>query len=100
MSPHLQEFTAFIMSADSFQGIACVENRGIRGQVDLVSEANARLIAAAPELLAALQRLSEKTKRANEIQHSGGEILPEDWSELYQITNEARAAILKATEGI
>ena len=59
--------------------------------------ANAQLIAAAPELLAALDQLSEKTRRANDIQHRGGEILPEDWSELYDLTNEAQAAIAKAT---
>lgn len=49
------------------------------------------------ELLSALERLSEATKRANDIQHSGGEIQPKDWSELYDLTNEARAAIAKAT---
>lgn len=62
------------------------------------SDANARLIAAAPELLSALERLSQKTRRANDIQHSGGKIEPEDWSELYALTNEAQAAIAKATK--
>jgi hypothetical protein len=71
---------------------------------------NAALIAAAPEtaaerdrlrhvnaeLLAALTRLTEKTERANAIQHSGGRLLAEDWSELYQLSNDARAAIQKA----
>jgi hypothetical protein len=41
------------------------------------------------ELVAALTRLAEKTRMANGIQHSGGRIQPEDWSELYDITNEA-----------
>lgn len=54
------------------------------------------LTAAAPDLLAALVRLTEKTERANAIQHSGGAIEPEDWAELYQMSNEARAAIAKA----
>ena len=36
-----------------------------------------------------LRRLAEKVKRANDIQHSGGKIQPEDWAELYQLTNEA-----------
>lgn len=58
-------------------------------------QGDARLIAA--ELLTVLIRLSEKTARANGIQHSGGTIDPEDWSELYSLTNEARAAIAKAT---
>ena len=61
------------------------------------SNANAKLIAAAPELLTELRRLTEKVERANAIQHSGGAIEPEDWSELYQLTNEARAAIDYAT---
>lgn len=60
--------------------------------------ANARLIAASPDTLSMLVRLTEKVERANAIQHSGGSIEPEDWSELYQLTNEARAAIAKATQ--
>lgn len=55
-------------------------------------------ITAGPDMLAALTRLAEKTERANAIHHSGGRILAEDWSELYQLTNEARAAIAKATK--
>ena len=53
--------------------------------------------AAAPDLLWALTRLTEKTERANRIQHSGGTVAPEDWSELYTMANEARTAIAKAT---
>jgi hypothetical protein len=48
------------------------------------------------ELLSALERLTEKVARANAIQHIGTDIEPEDWSELYSLTNEARAAIAKA----
>ena len=70
----------------------------VYGDTEEEATANATLIAAAPELLAALDQLSEKTRRANDIQHRGGEILPEDWSELYDLTNEAQAAIAKATE--
>jgi len=40
-----------------------------------------------------LTRLTEKVKRANSIQHSGGKILAEDWSELYMLANEADAAL-------
>jgi hypothetical protein len=40
-----------------------------------------------------LQRLIEKVKRVNEIQHSGGRVKAEDWSELYQLTNEASALL-------
>ena len=60
------------------------------------AQANARLIAAAPELLAALEQLTEKTERANTIRHSGGRVTAGDWAELHQLTNEARAAIEKA----
>lgn len=41
------------------------------------------------DLARMLQRLAEKVRRANAIQHSGGEIAPEDWAELDQLTNEA-----------
>jgi len=47
------------------------------------------------ELVAALERLTEKVERANTIQHSGGSVLPEDWSELYQLTNESRGTLEK-----
>ena len=40
-----------------------------------------------------LVRLTEKVERVNAIQHSGGYIEMEDWSELYQLTNEARALL-------
>lgn len=43
-----------------------------------------------------LKRLTEKVERANAIQHSGVPIEPEDWAELYQLTNEAKA-VLEAT---
>jgi hypothetical protein len=52
----------------------------------------------AQPLLVALARLTEKTKRANAIQHSGQKVTAEDWSELHQLTNEAEAAIQKATQ--
>ena len=54
---------------------------------------------AAPDLLVAFQCLAEKTKRANDIQHSGVEIQSEDWSELYKLTNEAFAVLAKAKRG-
>jgi hypothetical protein len=37
------------------------------------------------------KRLQEKVKRANSIQHSGGKISPQDWSELYKLQNEFAA---------
>jgi hypothetical protein len=51
---------------------------------------------AVPDLLRVLTRLAEKVRRANSIQHSGTKIDPEDWSELYQLQNEAFAVIEKA----
>lgn len=40
-------------------------------------------------LIGMLRRLNEKVKRANDIQHSGGTVTSEDWSELYDLTSEA-----------
>ncbi len=60
------------------------------------TKANQTLFCAAPELLKALERMVEKVARANAIQHSGGRVLAEDWSELYAMQQEARAAIARA----
>ena len=48
------------------------------------------------DALTVMQRLTEKVQRANAIQHGGRRIKAEDWAELYQLANEARAAIEKA----
>jgi hypothetical protein len=45
-----------------------------------------------------LQRLTEKVARANSIQHSGGKVVAEDWAELYQLENEARAILETASQ--
>lgn len=66
------------------------------GDLTAQDKANMRLIAAAPDLLAALKRVSLRAGLANDIQHSGETVPAEVWSELYQVTNEARAAIAKA----
>lgn len=60
------------------------------------ASANARLISAAPELHRMLTRLAEKVRRANAIQHSGGVITAEDWSELFALQNEAFGVIARA----
>lgn len=54
------------------------------------------LIAAAPELLAALKNLAERSCQINTIQHSGGTVAAEDWGALYDYTNKAFAAINRA----
>ena len=73
-------------------------------------ESDARLIAAAPEtaaerdrlrhvnadLLAALAELSYWSDRINSLQHAGMNILASTWSELWDATNKARAALAKA----
>jgi len=40
-----------------------------------------------------LVRMTEKVERANAIQHSGGTVTAEDWSELYSLTNEAKSVL-------
>lgn len=40
-----------------------------------------------------LRRLAEKVRRANSIQHSGGKVDDEDWSELHGLSNEAFALL-------
>jgi aminopeptidase N len=52
---------------------------------------------AAPELLSILERLNEKVRRANGIQHSGGKVRAEDWSELFTLSCEASSAIANAS---
>jgi hypothetical protein len=52
------------------------------------------------ETLTMLKRIAEKVSRANAIQHSGGAIEAEDWSELYQLKNEAHAVIAKAEKAM
>lgn len=60
------------------------------------AEANARLIAAAPELLEVCRRLSRVTSAINSAQHAGVRVCAELWSDLHQLTNEAKAAIAAA----
>ena len=72
----------------------------IRGDRRLgrVHIAKCPLCKAAPATLNMLQRITEKVKRANDIQHSGGEVQAEDWAELYMLQNEA-FALLAAARG-
>jgi hypothetical protein len=60
------------------------------------ARANAALIASAPDLLAALAELSYWSDRINSLQHAGMNILASTWSELWDATNKARAALAKA----
>lgn len=66
-------------------------------------EANAEFIVRAVnshyDLLDILKRLTEKVSRANYLQHSGGRVCAEDWSELYALENESKQAIAKAERG-
>jgi len=45
------------------------------------------------KFLNASKYLMEKVKRANSIQHSGGKISSQDWSELYMLQNQLAANI-------
>ena len=62
-------------------------------------DADSRLIAAAPELLAALVQVTNEAHLINAKQHAGNPIPDELWSGLYDSTNHARAIIIAATEG-
>jgi hypothetical protein len=62
---------------------------------DKQKEANARLIAAAPDLLRKLDDLATKAKQINDLQHAGVKIDDDLWSELYAIQNEAFGVIAK-----
>lgn len=55
---------------------------------ELVRRWNAHL-----EQQSMLRRLAEKVRRANNIQHSGGKVDDEDWSELHDLSNEAFALL-------
>jgi len=77
------------------------EGEGLIALVDATPECdevrdNARLIAAAPELLETLRNLAIRSKQINAIQHSGDVVSAEHWSVLYDLTNKAFAAIAKA----
>lgn len=65
----------------------------------IVSGAGASSAPAEPDPLRMLQRLAEKTRRANSIQHSGGKLCPDDWAELHQLTNEAFGVLAEVKHG-
>jgi hypothetical protein len=98
-SSHRQEFAAFVMAG--VRGIAAVENNENRGSTGAEDEANAHLIAAAPELLAALIAL-EKAHTDLMADRGCGEVYPscvseERFEEIIHCGETARAAIAKAT---
>lgn len=65
-----------------------------RGPEDLEATASEPVCTYTPKkVVSILTRLTEKVERANSLQHSGGSILAEDWSELYMLTNEARGVL-------
>lgn len=62
-----------------------------------LARANARLIAAAPDLLAALSHLTVAVGEADALQHAGLDVPAKVWANIYQTNLEARAAIAAAT---
>lgn len=71
---------------DESIGCICEMDVYFTGQIGIEQEANARLIAAAPELLEALQNMLGLTEAS-------------DYMALSEIEQQARAAIVKATGG-
>jgi hypothetical protein len=69
-------------------GAACEDQEGA---------ANARLLTAAPDLLAAIYQLERVARLINDDQHAGREVLPYQWSDLWDACNSARAVIAEAT---
>lgn len=53
----------------------------------------ARLVLSSPQLFGVLKRLSEKVKRAIEIELSGGRLEAEDWTELQNQQKEAKELV-------
>jgi hypothetical protein len=47
-----------------------------------------------------LKRMTEKVERANNIQHSGGHLIAEDWAELYALTSQSRGILENASKYI
>lgn len=84
------------IDAANGHAVAYARERGPNGHD---GEANARLIAAAPELLEALKELARLVHQNNALQHAGIEVSADAWGQMYQVTNEARAAIAKAEGG-
>jgi len=63
------------------------------------AKANARLIAAAPDMINALKELQTQADRMNNRQHAGITVDKGDWARLFRICNIARDVITKAEEG-
>lgn len=83
-----------IRSGGSSAGGNCLAVVGaVDRAVGQCSASLAKRMQRSPEMFSILTRLTEKVSRINGIQHSGGEIQAEDWAELYQIQNEARAIL-------
>lgn len=60
------------------------------------AQANARLIAAAPDLLADLRTMRDLAAMVLNRQHAGQPIADRIWSDLYAATNKASATLAKA----
>jgi hypothetical protein len=95
-------FKFAIIAEDSFTLVAEVYARRhvnhLKAEDDPEAAANAKMFAAAPKLLDRGRTLSDYAKRLNDLQHSGQEIDPSMWGELYQLVNEMRAAVEEAEE--
>ena len=66
---------------------------------NVFAEANAQLIAAAPDLLEALTRLANAAGVVGDLDHAGTQVPAEAWAEMYAAHCAARGVIAKTEKG-
>jgi len=80
--------------SETCQNIVCIVEPDLHHKGE--RDANAALIAAAPEVLAMLKELNTKVHDVNGRNHAGLPPTHDDWSALFQLTCKAGGVIHKA----